>query len=218
MRPRGLGIPARSAKFAFRRLLRRSDPEKWSREENLRSEWDDRTRRLAALVAPNSRVLELGAGRRRLERYLPPGCTYVPCDIVDRGPDTIVFDLNNEPRPDLREVAADVVVIGGTLEYVHDLPSVVDWLGRSVAPRCICTYVTAHTGRWSLGRVWESFLRASNGWMNAATEEELLEVFARAGYRCVHLESWGVQRIFVFDQRNDRSSDEREQIAAEGRP
>ena len=216
--PRGLGIPLRSARFAIHRLLRRSDAQRWSSAESLSPEWDERTRRLAALVQPRSRVLELGAGRRRLEEYLPPGCTYVPCDIVSRGSDTIVFDLNDQPRPNLIEVAADVAVIGGTLEYVHDLPSVAKWLAGSVAPRCICTYAPARARRRSLGRVWESFLRTSNGWMNTVTEDELLNVFANAGYHCVHRESWGVQRVFVFDQRRGRSDEEVESITSEGRP
>lgn len=205
MRLHGLGIPLRSAKFAFRRIFRRSDPEKWSSGASLRSEWDERTLRLAALISPNSRVLELGAGRRSLERYLPPGCTYVPCDIVSRGPDTIVFDLNQQPRPELGEIAADVVVISGTLEYVHDLPSVVEWLARSVAAKCICSYATCQTKPKSFRRTWESILRSSNGWMNAATEDEFVECFASAGYRCLHAESWGVQRIFVFEQYDRRS-------------
>jgi hypothetical protein len=216
MRPRGLGIPLRSAKAALRRILRLSDVARWSIETSFHPEWDERTQRLAALVSPNSRVLELGAGKRTLERYLPPGCTYIPCDIVSRGADTIVFDLNKQPRPNLGEFAADVVVIGGTLEYVHDLPSVVEWLARSVAARCICTYVTSQTKPGSLRRAWESILRSSNGWMNAATEDELVGFFACAGYICDHAESWGVQRIFVFDQHNRRSGDHFERISTLG--
>jgi hypothetical protein len=204
----GLGIPLRSAKFAIRRMLRRSDLDKWSRDESFRSEWDDRTQRLAALVSPNSRVVELGAAGRRLERYLPPGCTYVPCDITSRGEDTIVFDLNQHPLPDLGELAADVVIVGGTLEYVLDLPSVVAWLAGSVAEKCICSYATCRTKPRSFRRFWEVILRSSNGWMNEATEEEFVKIFANAGYSHAHAESWGVQRIFVFDKQDRRTGPE----------
>jgi hypothetical protein len=126
--------------------------------------------------------------------------------MVSRGADTIVFDLNEHPRPNLNEVAADVVVIGGTLEYVHDLPALVEWLAHSVAARCVCSYATSQTDPKSLRRLWESILRSSNGWMNSATEDELVTLFANVGYRCTHVESWGVQRLFVFELQNNRSA------------
>ena len=60
---------------------------------------------------------------------------YVPSDIVSRGPDTWLCDLNRRPLPKLRRQAAvQVAVFSGVLEYVTDLTSVLRWL----APETDC--------------------------------------------------------------------------------
>ena len=80
---------------------------------------------------PNySRVIEFGAARRALEKYLDPSCVYTASDLVDRGLGTIVCDLNERPLPDLGADAYDVAVLMGVLEYVRDMPSVIDWLAQ----------------------------------------------------------------------------------------
>src|SRR5438105_15076772 len=82
--------------------LRPSDYGRWSNPENLERRWDLRTRQLAQLIPKDSTVVEFGAGRRQLELYLDPSCAYVPSDLTDRGPGTIVCDLNRRPLPALR--------------------------------------------------------------------------------------------------------------------
>src|ERR1700743_3487879 len=109
-------------------LLKKTDRRRWADTKNIYRSWEPRTKLVATLVPDNSRVIEFGAGRRVLERYLDPSCTYVPSDIVDRGPRTIVCDLNQRPLPDLGAGVYDVAVILGVLEYVSDLPSMLDWL------------------------------------------------------------------------------------------
>ena len=76
---------------------------------------------IAKLIPAGSNVIEFGAGRRQLEKFLPAGCTYTPSDLVDRGPGTIVCDLNRPPLPDLRHLRLKVAVFGGVLEYVADV-------------------------------------------------------------------------------------------------
>ena len=96
---------------------------RWSDEEQLNPDWDARTLKLAKLISPRSRVLEFGAGRRFLESVLPEACTYTPSDIVSRGEDTIVCDLNSETLPIFS--GYHVAVFGGVLEYVYDVPRLI---------------------------------------------------------------------------------------------
>ncbi len=138
----------------------------------------------------NSRVIEFGAGRRVLERYLDPSCTYVPSDMVDRGPGTIICDLNQRPLPDLGYVF-DVAVLVGVLEYVRDVPLVLDWLAGHVAV-CVLTYAPLRGG------VVEAVGRLRHGWMNSYREDELRALFQVRGFELVREAGWDGQRLFVF--------------------
>ena len=107
-----------------------------------REEWDRRTRMIANLIPPGSVVLEFGAWTRLLERKLPEGCTYIPSDKYDRGPGTIVCDLNGD-LPDFPQV--DIIVFGGVLEYIKDVPRLISHL----ANRCKAFVVSyAFTDSW----------------------------------------------------------------------
>ena len=128
-------------------LRKTTDRRRWADPSNIFAAWEPRNKQLAALVPKNSRVIEFGAGRRVFERHLDPSCTYVPSDIVDRGPGTLVFDLNERPLPDLGADRHDVAVFSGVLEYVRDVPSLIDWLATCVTG-CVLTYAPARaTGR-----------------------------------------------------------------------
>jgi hypothetical protein len=155
---------------------------------------------VAALVPNNSRVIEFGAAKRLLERYLDPSCTYVPSDIVERGPGTIVCDFNQRPLPDLGANVYDVAVLIGVLEYVRDVPAVLDWLTKYVT-LCVLTYACAtakgYSPRAVLGRVG----RLRHGWVNNYGEEELRSLFRERGFELVRDENWENQRVFVFSQR-----------------
>jgi len=185
-------------------LRQKTDYRRWADTRNLYSSWEPRTERAAALVPNNSRVIEFGAGNRVLERYLDPSCRYVPSDIVDRGPGTIVCDLNQRPLPDLGPGVYDVAVIMGVLEYLRDVPSLLDWLAKYV-PLCVVSYgcpdTNNHTRRTSLGAID----RLSRGWMNNYREDELRSLFKERGYTSVHEENWAnvdgyLHRLFVFSQ------------------
>ncbi len=188
-------------------LRRKTDYKRWSDASNLHPSWEPRTERAAQLVPKNSRVIEFGAGNRVLERFLDPSCTYVPSDLVDRGPGTIVCDLNQRPLPDLDRNAYDVAVVMGVFEYLRDVPSVVDWLTGLVSC-CVVSYgcpdANAGSRRTALGGVD----RISRGWMNTYTQDELQDLFAKHGFRTAHTETWanadGYQhRLFVFTNSPD---------------
>jgi hypothetical protein len=176
----------------------RADYRRWSSSEGLEAWWDERTERLATLVPPGCRVIEFGAGRRTLERYLHDGCTYIPSDLVDRGAGTIVLDLNARPLPDLRPHAPEVAVFGGVLEYVRDVAGVVEWLARVGIVSCVVSFDAFPSGAGVLERYRESRRRVYNGYMNRLSEAELLSCFEAAGFACIESGAWRRQALFVF--------------------
>jgi hypothetical protein len=184
------------------RLLRQTDFARWIDTSNFDTDWEERTRLMARIVPKHSRVIEFGAGKRQLESYLDPSCSYVPSDIVDRGGNTIVLDLNSRPLPDLSHLKLDVAVFAGVLEYISDLNSVVLWLSNQVA-MCVASYGCASTRPRTLGRFKETIRRTGAGWINTFTEDALLQTFGAAGFILTETHDWHVsdssERIFVFN-------------------
>ena len=116
------------------RLAGRADYRRWVSPAGHETWWDERTQLIASMIPTGARVIEFGCGRRQLENFLPDECTYVPSDLVERGPGTIVCDLNTRPLPDLGHLALQVAVFGGVLEYVCDVESVIQWVRRDRGP------------------------------------------------------------------------------------
>jgi hypothetical protein len=186
LRSRFLGIP---------------DVNRWQNLGNHDPVWDERTQPIANLIPPGSRVVEFGAGRRQLEQYLDPSCTYVPSDLVSRGADTIVCDLNAIPRPDFTDLNLDVAVFGGVLEYVRDVSSLAAWLSGQVS-MCVASYVCARSQPKTWQRMQETIERISFGWVNTYTAEELKTIFQAGGFpqieQIVKQTSYGEENLFVF--------------------
>jgi hypothetical protein len=184
----------------FTTLVRRTDRERWSDPRNIYDSWEPRTKMVAALVPNNSRVIEFGAAKRRLEKYLDPSCTYQPSDVVERGEGTLVCDLNERPLPDLGADVYDVAVIIGVLEYVRDVPAVLDWLAQYVS-MFVVTYACAKAnGKSPRARV-EKVARLRHGWVNDYREEEFRALFTDRGFRLIHDDNWENQRVFAFSRR-----------------
>lgn len=188
---------ARISRNLVRGLLHRSDYSRWSDPASLETWWDSRTQQLARFVPSGTRVVEFGAGRRQLERHLPPGCSYIPADLADRGPGTLIFDLNQRPLPDLRQLRPDVAFFAGVLEYVRDLPSLVRWLSQQ-APRCVASYAYATSTARTPQRALETLQRAYHGYMNTYSEGQLKALFGSHGYTCLRKETWDSQLLFLF--------------------
>lgn len=174
-----------------------SDVRRWGNIDNFETWWDERTKRLAAMVPAGSGVIEFGAGRRQLERYLDPSCRYVPSDLVDRGPGTLVCDLNVRPLPDLASLAVDVAVFSGVLEYLSDVPTIVDWLAGSVT-HIVASYAYVAGAADSQERRREYFERLRNGYLSHYSEPELVDVFEAHGFVVAARDSWQTQTLFLF--------------------
>lgn len=162
------------------RLVGASDSMRWATTGEHDAAWDERARLAASLVEPGARVVEFGAGRRALERALPPSCAHLATDLVPRGPGSIVIDLNAAPLPPLG--GQDTAVLCGVLEYLRDLPAVVRWLARQGVACVIASYNPALSPPGGPARAVEWLRRAQRGWVNAYNEHELLAAFAAAGF------------------------------------
>jgi hypothetical protein len=176
----------------------RADYARWSSNQGLEQWWDERTKLVAALVPASSRVIEFGAGRRQLEKFLSPGCVYTPSDLVDRGPGTIVCDLNQRPLPDLSGVAPEVAVFGGVLEYIRDVAALIQWLEAAGVTTIVASFDPAPANLSLIGRYRESCRRSYFGYMNQLTEKELVGLFKAAGFQCAVRQTWTTQILLQF--------------------
>jgi hypothetical protein len=188
------------------RLFHVSDRERWNDLHNHDVDWDIRTRFIAHLVPSGSHVIEFGAGRRQLERWLPADCSYTPSDIVDRGPGTVLCDLNRRPLPTLaRGAPLQIAVFSGVIEYVVDLPSVLAWL----APQTdwiIASYNCATQSRTAAKRLRVTASRISSGWVNDFTEAEIVACFADSKFMLRTISAVSSpqgEQIFVFSRGTD---------------
>jgi hypothetical protein len=157
---------------------------RWLDDSSLDESWDERSRLMARSIQPGSRVVDVGAGAQALRSALPTGCTYVPIDIVQRTPDTIVCDLN---RDDLPRLAADYLIASGVLEYITDVDRLIAWM-TSVAPRIVLSYETAD------GET--RYHRRKSGWVNDYTEREVCELVRRHDLAVAESAAWRRQTIY----------------------
>jgi hypothetical protein len=181
----------------MRRLGGFSDYSRWSNAKNLEKWWETRTRQIAEFIPAGSTVLEFGAGSCCLKAFLDKSCEYVPSDIVKRGPDTLICDLNERPLPELSHVKANVAVFAGVLEYVGDIETVAAWLSQFVA-LCIVSYDCVPSGLKLYGRQRERFRRMYFGYLSDLTEDQLQRAFRRHGFVNTRMDTWTTQRILVF--------------------
>ena len=199
--PISLSALRRISKTVVLKSFNRADYRRWTNPASFEGWWETRTQKVAALIPKGSRVIEFGAGSRWLESYLDPHCSYIPSDLVDRGPGTIICDLNQRPLPDLRSIQPDVAVFIGVLEYIKDLPFLVEWLSQQVS-LCVASYDYATTRPETLRRALEVLHRAYNGYMSTYSEDELVELFNRWGFSCVQKDTWNDQRLFLFGKNH----------------
>ncbi len=184
-----------------RKLFRQADPYRWMDATNFCPEWIERSRIIAGLIPKGSRVIEFGAGLSQLPSVLDPSCAYAASDLIGRSNDTLILDLENRPLPALANDRFDVAVFAGVLEYLSDVPGVISWVSQYVST-CIASYECVPSDGQVCVRLKRTWNRASLGWVNAYTEEELKTIFARAGFHCGTHTLWnakdGSEPIFIF--------------------
>lgn len=153
--------------------------------------WEDRTEQIAQLIQPGSSVLEFGADRMLLKKYLPEGCVYTPSDIIDRGCNTIICDLNADNLPDFPY--HDVAIFSGVLEYICDIDRLISHLSK-IVPKIITSYAVNDYPRL------EKDFRKIQGWVNDYSRSEFKNIFLENGFCCDKIVRWEMQEIFVFNR------------------
>jgi SAM-dependent methyltransferase len=154
-----------------------TDVEHWADLSNFDAEWEKRSVAATDLIPAGAAVLDIGCGTMGLEGHLPPGCRYVPCDVVARDARTIVTDLNQDGLPLAAVDSADMVVMLGVWEYLQDPARIFAQLakaGRDV----VCSYCVTDL---STGRD-----RRAQGWLNDFSLTGFLAAAAEHGCFPVH--------------------------------
>lgn len=148
-----------------RSLLRRKVRRRWSTGFVEEPWMHERVAVAASWIGESSKVLDLGAGKRLLEQYLPPRCAYTGADLEGVHPDNLILDLDSSfALPD----TYDTVVLLGVLEFLERPLSTLDRL-RGCSSHVILSYV-ARRGDLTLSVERRSRVGAKNHW----TEDELI--------------------------------------------
>ena len=137
--------------------------------------WEKRAQFVANYIPAGARVLAMGGGTKNLEKYLPPGCDYLPCDLVSRDDTrTCVCDFNGGQYPDDQLQSADVVAMMGMAEYIYNLPGLICRLGCAGRPLLV-SYCPSDTGATTTPN--------DRGRVNHYTREQFAGLLRHAGFR-----------------------------------
>lgn len=177
---------------SIRKLTNRSDYRRWSDSHSLSSNWDSRTLLISKFIPEDSTVLEFGAGNMYLRDQLPPNCTYIPSDLVPRHKHTFVCDLNKKNLPSLPR--HDVAIFSGVLEYVNDVPRLINILARSNA-LIIASYAITDNAPND---------RRRHGWVNDYSHDSFVAIFVEAGYYLSDIKTWKTQEIYQFKKKEPK--------------
>ena len=141
--------------------------------------WDQRNERIASMIPPGSSVIDLGCGAQTLKTYLPEGCFYQPCDLVQSTPDVIVCDFNEGQYPNVNRRFTHVVC-SGVLEYIRDHRQFLEQVSQ-LGDTFLLSYNLRLPDQSRLTRM-------TNNWINHFSRTELESVFreAKLAARCVH--------------------------------
>jgi hypothetical protein len=163
-----------------------SDHVRWSDPASYSPDWDSRAARAASLVAPGSKVLDLGCGKMRLGQLLPPGCTYVPADLEPLSASVQKVDLN---RGEFPSGHYDYVVLLGVLGYLHD-PIAVLQRARLHADHLIVSYRIARARDRKTSRH-----RLRHGYFNDYDERMLRDVLSAGGWSPDIVQAYNEDRL-----------------------
>jgi len=170
--------------------MTKSDYARWSLSASLKSDWDERTFLLADMIPDTATtIIEFGAANMVIKDRLLPHQEYTPSDLVDRGPGTIVYDLNQLPYSFI-ENKYDVAFFSGVLEYVHNVPELVRYVS-TFSDIVICSY--AH-------QPINPARRINSKWVNSYSKNKLLEIFKDNGFKNDSYGTWssGRQGLYRF--------------------
>jgi hypothetical protein len=172
------------------RARNESDLNRWGSDQVFPPDWNARTSVMAAMLpAKVKSVADFGCGAMALRDSLAEGVGYVPVDIVSRGEGTIVIDLNAPVLPPLPK--ADAAFFSGTLEYVIDLPRLLE-AACATYPYVVCSYVTAPMA------LTDSARRRSFGWVTDFRLSDIIALFEAHHFIVLKLQRWRRQSLLLL--------------------
>jgi hypothetical protein len=154
-----------------------TDLSRWSKAESFKANWDTRAPFAAALCCDSKAVCDIGCGVQTLRRLLPSHIAYFPADLVQRSDDTAICDFNKKQLPEDYLIKADTVTLLGVLEYVYDVPWVLNSL-REFIDTLIVSYNPSDMIRGD---------RRERGWVNDYRLDEFVQMLVGSGYIVKHL-------------------------------
>ena len=152
-----------------------TDVARWSDRGSFEPAWAARAALAAEFIPAGARVLDIGCGAMDLERALPAGCSYQPCDLVHRDDRTLVCDLNRGEFPEADGI--DLVSFLGVLEYLGDAPAFLRRV-RQLGVPVVCSY--------SVSDRRPELDRAAQGWINSMSTAEFRQACSEAGLEVLH--------------------------------
>lgn len=169
-------------------LLQKSDIKKWGNLNNHSTKWSGRSELMSKYINDGESVFEFGAGRCHLKAMLPPNCSYIPSDIVEREHKTFVCDFNHRPLPEFPKT--DVAFFSGVLEYVHDLDTFLPAIKKSFK-KVITSYADTDTSK-------NRSSRTRHGWFNHLSRKQFIAKLEEYGFVLVEESRWKRHGIYVF--------------------
>lgn len=163
--------------------------ERWQTTHGFHPTWHERTELLADFIPQDAKtVLEFGAGDCHLRGVLPKHIRYTPSDLVSRGPDTIVQDLNETPYSFL-DRHYDAVVLSGVFEYIIPIGEFIAYL-YEVTDTVACSYAgtASHTPSPD----------STEGWVNRLIQQEFCDMFTDVGFVIQERSDWKGQKLYKF--------------------
>ena len=156
-----------------------TDFDRWTNPDSFLRHWDGRAEFMAQFVAAGSTVLDIGCGAMALEKSLPVGCTYIPCDLAARDERTIVCNLNAGEFPQSAAMSADLITFLGVVEYLTDPQSLFATLRKTGKPVAFTYHPTELTGHLD---------RPSLGWINHFAHQEVINIIIGSGFKITNIE------------------------------
>lgn len=173
------------------RAEKKTDLNRWQDNNELFSDWNERTLILGSYILPNASIIEFGAGNMVLKDHIQNYKKYIPTDIVARFEETIICDLNKAVIPEVK--MCDTAVFSGVLEYVYDIDRVFNELGENIK-QVVLSYCCADIVKLS---------RDKNGWLSDYKKNELEQIFKKNGFIIENYTEWREQSIFNLLKKPD---------------
>lgn len=148
---------------------------RWADTQAMKGLWTNRAERVGRAIPAGARVLDLGCGAMEVEGFLPPGCVYLPSDVVKRDGRTRLCDYarGQFPAPGALGGAPDRVTVLGVIEYMPRPAAFLRAL-RQYDARVLISYALLDQA--------PLLNREDKDWVNHLTRREFREMAAAAGF------------------------------------